>query len=1042
MSVLDDNISPSFFYFKNYPVEPVFYNVSKNYEFNVSIDNSNGTVGIDFDGINHSVGVVGNEYFYDVTGLDAGVYDYYWWTYSGDGNLYFSSEQKYIVNKSSTTVNLTLRGVRGNISVNQSQDIEVRCEVVLGEASGIIRLFREGVEVNSGSIMISNLTSFDVLGVENLTCVYEESGNFLTSSETWFVNVSNFPPSAPTDLTCNGGNCDIEVNDGVNLRGLGSVDEDNVTYFLEARLKQSDWFGNSSDYSFFGNGGAGVNGTSQTCSGVWGWDCSTGPPETGGNNGDNTYDSCGTGTGNDESVEQIYLNVTSVSPGDAVEVICEYDPYAFSDSSYISYYNGSAWIKIFKHVNWGSTSNTNESVVFIVNNSLGVHWVRCSMEYVTTENNGPCYTGGSYYDNDDINFTVISAGSGVSTEQNSSWISYDSLGENKSSLNNIKIIIGVDSYNPSGSIAESTNKPDLFLEVYTGSGWYTVGELGLSNSYSSNSLDNTDRNFSVIVNDSGILNAWEDVSNQDIRIKAVFLDYSNSSARDEINYSNVWISLNILNWSELGNHSEGADFYWNTSELPEQSCVSLRARAVDLDGSDVYSDYFNKGNCLNISRGVSDNKIPKIYVDSVVSQNPIESGTRRVDFDFGVYDEDGESDVNVSAVSLTIEKNGESSKVNNSCVQVASGSNWVNFSCSVEMAYYDASGSWTIRVFAGDLSGANVENSSVSFIYNKLTAMTMSLNALSWDSVNIGGSNYGANNDPIIVNNTGNDENLRIRVRAYDLQGEVVSTDYIYAENFSVGVSGEGCSGDLMINGSGVVISGSDLDRNTSEENIYSLRGVTANIISQDNSSSGFGGWEIRIVLVVLSGRRRKKKKKGLRKDRLVSALGLIAEELKEKYSLSSVEAVNVLTEELMDKLEVSCKEVRIFREEEKLEIPLKVFACGELGALEAVVKYMKENLGMKYSKIGETINRDQRTVWTAYKKGSNKVKDVVRYKKGEMSVPVSVFSGMDGLTVLESVVLYLKDKGLRYSEIGDLLGRDQRNIWGVCRRAEGKILK
>jgi len=43
-------------------------------------------------------------------------------------------------------------------------------------------------------------------------------------------------------------------------------------------------------------------------------------------------------------------------------------------------------------------------------------------------------------------------------------------------------------------------------------------------------------------------------------------------------------------------------------------------------------------------------------------------------------------------------------------------------------------------------------------------------------------------------------------------------------------------------------------------------------------------------------------------------------------------------------------------------------------------------------------------------------------------------------LTILESAILYLKGKGMRFSEIGKLLERDERNIWTTYSRAIKKL--
>ena len=56
------------------------------------------------------------------------------------------------------------------------------------------------------------------------------------------------------------------------------------------------------------------------------------------------------------------------------------------------------------------------------------------------------------------------------------------------------------------------------------------------------------------------------------------------------------------------------------------------------------------------------------------------------------------------------------------------------------------------------------------------------------------------------------------------------------------------------------------------------------------------------------------------------------------------------------------------------IKIPITVFRNRDLAVLESLVKYMKEELKMNYAEIAESLNRDERTVWTAYnRKQKNK---------------------------------------------------------------------
>src|SRR6185437_12475709 len=107
---------------------------------------------------------------------------------------------------------------------------------------------------------------------------------------------------------------------------------------------------------------------------------------------------------------------------------------------------------------------------------------------------------------------------------------------------------------------------------------------------------------------------------------------------------------------------------------------------------------------------------------------------------------------------------------------------------------------------------------------------------------------------------------------------------------------------------------------------------------------------------------------------------------------------------------------------------------------LEALSIYLKDNLHMNYHSIAEALERDDRTIWTSYNKAKKKSASVEIDSSG-MSIPLSIFKNKQ-LTVLEAIVIYLKEKGINYVEISKLLDRDQRNIWTVHSRAIKKARK
>jgi len=54
--------------------------------------------------------------------------------------------------------------------------------------------------------------------------------------------------------------------------------------------------------------------------------------------------------------------------------------------------------------------------------------------------------------------------------------------------------------------------------------------------------------------------------------------------------------------------------------------------------------------------------------------------------------------------------------------------------------------------------------------------------------------------------------------------------------------------------------------------------------------------------------------------------------------------------------------------------IPLEILNNRNLGMLESISIYLKDEKDMTYSQIAKVLKRDDRTIWTSYNKGKNKL--------------------------------------------------------------------
>jgi len=142
----------------------------------------------------------------------------------------------------------------------------------------------------------------------------------------------------------------------------------------------------------------------------------------------------------------------------------------------------------------------------------------------------------------------------------------------------------------------------------------------------------------------------------------------------------------------------------------------------------------------------------------------------------------------------------------------------------------------------------------------------------------------------------------------------------------------------------------------------------------------------------------------------------------------------------LEKKFQISSEEIiKQVREKEVYEIPISIFDNKELSALETICKYLKENLGLTFSRIAELTNRDQRVIGKTYHNSENKLSKPFAIKKTAFYIPLSIFRDKS-LGVLETLVYYLKEeKQLTFHKIALLLNRDDRTIWTTYHRAVKK---
>ncbi|MDD5331325.1 MAG: hypothetical protein PHE43_00695 [Candidatus Nanoarchaeia archaeon] len=254
---------------------------------------------------------------------------------------------------------------------------------------------------------------------------------------------------------------------------------------------------------------------------------------------------------------------------------------------------------------------------------------------------------------------------------------------------------------------------------------------------------------------------------------------------------------------------------------------------------------------LNITVG---NAAPTVgSVVTIPSQSVTESGLTAVAFTFTASDTDGVGNLNDASAEASFYNPAEELRTNLSC-------NWLsdldtttaNYSCTVELWYWDGSGTYTVHANISDINGAKGANDTTQFSLSETTAMVMAPNSLAWTSLSLTSTDQKSSSNPIKVNNTANKDITagNVKVTAINLGGETTPSDYLLVDTFSVNTA-DACEGTPMVNGTATAVSGSTITagNNTagsgSEDLYFCVESVTGGISSQAYSTTNTGAWTV-----------------------------------------------------------------------------------------------------------------------------------------------------------------------------------------------------
>jgi hypothetical protein len=267
---------------------------------------------------------------------------------------------------------------------------------------------------------------------------------------------------------------------------------------------------------------------------------------------------------------------------------------------------------------------------------------------------------------------------------------------------------------------------------------------------------------------------------------------------------------------------------------------------------------------LNITVGA-----PSIYaVYNLSDYLPIqEEGFTELEINFSVYAPSGSGNLNHSSSKVNISFPGEDLRENVSCNPYESGGDYANYTCNITMWWWDINETWTINAYIEDNAGSSAINTSATQDIGQTRAFKGGPTPLTWPGISPGDSNKTSNNDPYLMNNTGNVPiaSSILKINSTNLRGEITPTEALWAGNFSVGWNTGGsppaeCGGTSMVYTTYTALSIANLskgnytinDGSTGQERLYfCLKEIGAELSTQAYSTANESGWTVDITGLV-----------------------------------------------------------------------------------------------------------------------------------------------------------------------------------------------
>ncbi len=235
------------------------------------------------------------------------------------------------------------------------------------------------------------------------------------------------------------------------------------------------------------------------------------------------------------------------------------------------------------------------------------------------------------------------------------------------------------------------------------------------------------------------------------------------------------------------------------------------------------------------------NTAPVVYYVQTTNDDPADGTTKTIYIYFNATDADGVLNLNDSSaqVFISYQPNSSLNHTSSSCTAYQTNTTAKSYNCSITINYYDNPGNWSINASVKDINGVPSDKTDINFTMNTLSAIQINITAIDFGTRSLGELDIAAGNNPLRINNTGNDDFTLVNVTGYELRGVDVPDYVIPASNFSVNTT-NAPNGTILSNATAVTVNGATLPRgaNSFEELYFYIEEVPLNLSEQVYNST------------------------------------------------------------------------------------------------------------------------------------------------------------------------------------------------------------